>query len=275
MTLSLRSLFLVPLLALAAPASADRLLVAGPDGIVMQADTADGVFQYFACQCSGPIQAMTADEKQLYTADDFSQLFVYDVQDGALLRSFALGIGQISALAVSAGTVFVGTEDGLVAGIDPVSGDVLDWRTIPTSVHALLAHDGFLFVGGGDGALYRAPVASGAFEYFTCFCFSTVRAIVVDAGDLVAVDDSGLAARIDDATGQILTAFLVGATNVMAVSNGRLLLYYDGGTIPMADAQTGQRLPDSFFSPIAVEAMLVIDAPEHKTRPVRGNPRKP
>jgi hypothetical protein len=62
----------------------------------------------------------------------------------------------------------------------------------------------------------------------------------------------------------------------MAVSDGRLLLYYDGGSIPLADAQTGQLLPGGFQSPIAVDAMLVIEErPQLKNQLVRSNPRRP
>lgn len=275
MSLSLRSLFLVPLLALAAPVAADRLLVAGPDGFVMQADTADGVFEYFACQCSGPIRALAADDQRLYTADDFGQILMFDVNNGALVGIAVPGMGQINALAAAENQLFAGTEDGLVLRIDPPSGQVLDSRLAPTSVHALLAHEGHLLVGGTDGAIYRAPLAAGDFTYFTCFCFSTITAIVEEADDLVIVDEFGIAARVNDETGEVLTAFFVGATNVMAASDGALLLYYDGGTIPLVDAQTGAPLPGGFFSPIAVEAMLVLEAPEQKARPVRGNPRKP
>lgn len=275
--MSLRSLSLLPLFALAAPATAgDRLLVAGPDGFVMQADTDDGVFEYFACQCSGPIRALAADEQHLYTADESGLMLVIDVESGAVENFLFPGIGQINALAAAGGELFAGTEDGQVARLDPLSGQVLDGRLVPTSVHALFAHDGFLFAGGADGAIYRAPVAQGDFTYFTCFCFSTIRAIVEDADDLVIVDEFGIAARVSDESGEVLTAFFVGPTNVMAASDGRLLLYYDGGTIPLADAQTGQPLPGGFQSPIAVDAMLVIDErPQQKSPPVRRNPRKP
>lgn len=274
--MSLRSLFLVPLFALATPVAADRLLVAGPDGFVMQADTADGIFDYFACQCSGPIRALAADDQRLYTADDFGQILMFDVNNGALVGVAFPGMGQINALAAAEGQLFAGTEDGLVLRIDPSSGQVLDTRLVPTSVRALLAHDGFLIAGGTDGAIYRAPVAQGDFAYFTCFCFSAIRAIVAEAGDLVVVDEFGLAARVSAETGVVETAFFVGATNVMAASDGALLLYYDGGTIPLVDAQTGQSLPGGFQSPIAVDAMLVLEeAPQGKAPPALRNPRKP
>jgi hypothetical protein len=275
--MSLRSLSLVPLLVLAAPAAAgDRLLVAGPDGFVMQADTDDGVFGYFACLCSGPIRSMAADAEHLFTVDELGLVLRHDVHDGTLRGGFVPSIGQINALAAAGGALFAGTEEGFVVSLDGQTGAVLDTRPVPTSVHALLAHEGFLFAGGTDGAVYRAPLAGGDFGYFTCFCFSTIQAIVVEGADLVITDEFGITARSSLGTGELVTAFWVPPTNVMAVSDGRLLLYYDGGSIPLADAETGQSLPGGFQSPIAVEAMLVIEErPQPKQHPLRGNPRRP
>jgi hypothetical protein len=270
-------LALLALLALVTPAAAgERVMVAGPDGFVMQADATDGVFEYFACQCSGPIRAMAADDRFLYTADALGLLLAFDVRNGALAGGSVPGIGQINALAAENGALFAGTETGLVVRLDALTGAALGSRQAPTSVRALLAHEGFVYAGGTDGAIYRAPAGGGDFTYFTCFCFATIRAIVVEAGDLVIVDEFGIAARASAETGALLTAFWVGPTNVMAATGGKLLLYYDGGSIPFADAQTGQPLPGGFHSPIAVDAMLVVpDAPQRRSSPVRASSRRP
>jgi outer membrane protein assembly factor BamB len=236
----------------------------------MQADTGEGVFEYFACQCSGPINALAADSQRLFAVDDFGQLLVFDVANGAMQALFAPGVGQINALAAAGGSVFAGTEEGLVARIDPLTGEVLSSRNAPAGVRALLAHGGFLFAGGSDGAVYRAPVAGGEFEYFTCFCFWNIQAMVMEGGHLVIVDENGIVVRVDVETGQLLTGFFVGQTNSMAATGGKLLFYYAGagGAIPMVDAQTGAALPGGFKSPIDVRTMLVIpeQRPKHTQR---------
>ncbi len=275
--MSLRSLIVASFFAsgfLAAPVAADRLLVAGSDGFVMQADTDVGDFEYFACQCAGPINALAADSQRLYAADEFGQLLVFDVHDGTMQALFFPNIGTITALAAAGGDVFVGTEEGVVARIDPLTGDVLSSRNTPAGVRALLAHRGSLFVGAADGAIYRAPVAQGEFEYFTCFCLFDIRDILVVGGDLFVADGFGLVARVSDETGEVLSAFFVGETNSMAASGGTLLFYYAGGLIPTFDAQTGEQLPGMFKSPVDVRVMLVIpDGPGRVTRRMTTSPR--
>ena len=270
--MSLRSLVLVPLLAsglLAAPAAADRLLVAGPDGFVMQADTDDGVFEYFACQCAGPIQALAADGQRLYAADEFGQLLVFDVDDGEMRALFSTGFSQgnrINALAAASGSVFAGLEDGTVARIDPATGQVLGQRTVPAGVRALRAHNGFLFAAGADGAIYRAPVAQGEFNYFTCFCFFDIRDMAIVGGDLLVGDGNGIIARVSSHTGDIISAFFVGQMTSMTAIGNALFFYYESNEAPgMVDALTGEPLAGGFASPIAVNAMLVIPDPPVKT----------
>lgn len=251
------ALALVPAL-LTAPLAAERLLVAGPDGFVMAADTDHGTFEYYACLCSGPIRALASDERRVYTTDDFGQLLTFRLADG-LLQGFASpGLGPIDALAASGGVVFAGLESGLVARIDPFTGTVLGTRTAPAGVRALLARDGFLIAAGADGAIYRAPIAGGDFEYFTCFCFFDVQAMAMAGDAIVVADGFGTVGRIDPDTGDILAAFFVGPTNSMAVADGDLLFYYAAGNIQRFDAQTGAPLPHGYKSPILVETMLVV-----------------
>jgi len=271
--MSPRSLFLIPLFALAAPIAADRLLIAGSEGFVMEADTADGVFEYFACQCSGPINALAADAEHLYAADEWGQLLVFDVEDGSMQAVFFPNVGQINALAAAGGALFAGTEEGLVVRINRTTGEVVSSRSAPAGVRALIAHNGFLIAGGADGALYRARVGQGEFEYFTCFCFSTIQDVVLSGGDLIVADGNGLVARVNVHNGLIESAFFVGAMNSMAAFKNVLLLYYGSGPIPMFDANDGTQLPGEFNSPIDVRAILVLDdetvsPPSHTTRRV-------
>lgn len=262
--MSLRS----PLLAcalltlLVAPLGADRLLVAGPDGLVMQADTNVGDFEYFACQCAGPIRALAADDQRLYAADEFGQLLVFDVQTGAMQALFSTG-HQINALAAGLGSIFLGTEDGLVVRLDPATGLELSSRVAPAGVRALLAHGGDLFVGTADSAVYRAPLEAGALQYFGCFCFTNIQDMVVVGRTLAVVDEFGLVARLDLGTGNVLSAFSAGQTNSMAVLGRDLLFYYQGGAITRFDAKTGLPHGNGFTSPVGVEVMLLIpDEPQ-------------
>jgi len=254
---------------LAAPAAADRLLVAGPDGFVMQADTAVGDFQYFACQCAGPIRALAADQRRLYAADEFGQLLVFDVRTGAIQGLFSLGLGQINALAAAHGSVFVGTESALVVEIDPANGALLDARKTTTAVRALLIHGGDLLAGTADSAVYRSPLEGGLFTYFSCFCFTNIQDMAVVGGKLAIVDEFGLTAMVDASSGAILSAFSAGPTNSMAVLDGDLLFYYQGsgGAITRFDPDTGLPNGSGFTSPVGVEVMLVLpDLPKLRQR---------
>lgn len=267
MTLPRAVLSLLALSLLAAPSAADRLLVAGPDGVVMQANTSDGVFESFA-QCSGPIVAMAADDERLYTADAFGQVLVFDVQDGALQSVFSPNLGQINALAAAGGSLFVGTEDALVVRLDPLTGIAIDKRVVPSAVRALLAHGGNLYAGAADTAVYRAPVADGSFEYFSCFCFFNIQDLIEVRGQIAIVDEFGTVAVVGQ-SGEILTAFSAGATNSMAELTGDLLFYYQGsgGAITRINPSTGQPHGVGFTSPIGVDVMLVIpEGPRPKAR---------
>jgi outer membrane protein assembly factor BamB len=251
--------------ALAAPLSAsDRLFVAGNDGFVMKADTDDGVFEYFTCACTGPIRALAADRHHLYIGDEFGRLLVADVETGVPLNLFQASSLPIDALAAADGSIFVGSSDTTVSRFD-AAGTLLGARKAPAGVRSLVAHAGFLYVGADDGAIYRAPVASGEFEYFTCFCLFQIQDIVVVGGDLAIVDSFGTVARVSTETGAILTAFSVGETNSMARLRNTLLFYYSSGEIPQVDAETGFPLPGGFESPIDVQVMLVIPdrTPKH------------
>ena len=158
--------------------------------------------------------------------------------------------------------------------IDAVSGEIVGTRDAPAGVRALLAHEGYLFAGGADGAIYRAPIASGEFEYFSCFCFFDIQGMLVIDGDLFVVDGFGLLARVDAQTGEILGGFFVGQTNSMAATHETLLFYYAGGMIPTFDSQTGQPLPGVFESPADVRAMLVLrDGPGRTAQRTGLRPR--
>lgn len=260
--MSLRSLsaFLAASALLAAPAAADRLLVAGSDGFVMQADTRTGVFEYFGCQCGGPITALATDRHRVYAADELGNILVFDAKNGALLALLSPQIGQINALAAASGVLFAGTENATVVRLDPFSGVVEGSRSTPDAVRSLVIWNGAIYAGGADDAIYRAPINEGDFTYFSCFCFFQLQDMVIHDGDLVVVDGFGTVARVDATTGAVEAAFSVGSTNSMARTADALLFYYQGsgGAITMTDPQTGQALAGGYTSPIDVQTMLVI-----------------
>jgi hypothetical protein len=259
--MSLRTLSLSTLLAgamLAGPATAERLLVAGPAGVVYQADTQDGVFEYFACACGGPIAAMAADKDRLYTADTLGQLLVFDVRTGALENIHTPPIAPITALATGEGFLFAGTQSAEIVRIDPATGGTLDSRALPAAVKALLGHRGYLYVATADSAVYRAPMSGGAFTYFSCFCFSNIQALAAQAERLFVVDAFGTAAHIDLATGDIISGAWVGPTNAVSLQGGDFLVHSGAGVIERRDVDTGEVQPGGFTSPIDIEAMLVL-----------------
>lgn len=257
--------FLVPFLAtglLAAPAAADRLLVAGSDGFVLAAEmTAGNELSYFTCFCgSGVIDALAADGQRLYAAGEQGQLAVFDVKSGALLNVTFPSLTPIRALAVWNGAVFAGNDAGEILRIDPASGLVTSTRTLVAGVKALAAHNGFLFAAAADGGIYRAPANSGEFSYFTCFCLFSVQDITVVGNELMIGDGFGTVARVSTESGNITSAIWVGTMDSMTVSRGTVLTYYTGagGVIPRFDATTGEPLAGGFSVPVDVRAMLVI-----------------
>lgn len=259
--MSLRSLSSSALLALAlfsGIANADRLLVAGPAGMVFQTDTETGHFQYFACACGGPIQAMAADEERLYTADSLGQILVFDVENGDLEAIHAPPFAPMTALATGEGFLFAGNQDGLIVRIDPDTGNALDSRAMPAGVNALVGHRGYLYAAGSDGAVYRAQMSGGAFTYFTCFCFFDIKGMAAQGELLYVVDTFGTAGHIDLANGNIISSSWVGPTNAMVLESGDFLLHPGGGLIERRDVDTGQVLPDGYTSPIDITAMLVL-----------------
>lgn len=238
-------------------AQADRLLVAGSDGFVFQADTEVGTFEYFACQCGGPIVSMAADSESLYAGDALGQLLVFDVDDGGLTNIHPLPFGPLKALATAEGDVFAGTQDGFVLRIEPATGEILEARVVPGPVSALTAHRGHLFA-AVSGGIYRAPVAGGDFTYFTCFCFFDLRSLTVVDSTLVAADANGTVAHISLVTGEVINAFWIGSLNSMVAESGDLLLHLGNGAIARHSLADGQPMPGGYTSPIAVDAMLVI-----------------
>lgn len=257
--MSLRSLsILVAGALLATSASADRLLVTGPQGMVFQADPEVGTFEYFACACGGPIEAMAADKERLYTADTFGNLLVFDVETGAILDIHTPPSGPFTSLTTGEGFLFAGNADGEVVRIDPATGGELDSRALPSGVAGLLAHRGFLYAAGADSAIYRAPTSGGQFTYFSCFCFFDLQGMAVQEDLLFVVDVFGTTAHIDLATGEIVSAVWVGNTNTLAIQDGDLLVHSGAGVIGRRDMATGQELPGGYQSPIEISAMLVL-----------------
>jgi hypothetical protein len=261
--MSLRSLSLTSLLAialLAGSASADRLLVGGPAGSVFQADTAADAFYYFAASGT-PIEATAADKTRLYAADALGAIHVFDLESGAALTSYTPPSGPFTALATGEGALFAGNAAGEVVRIDPATGVELDSRVMPAGVATMLGHRGFLYAGGADGALYRAPMTGGDFTYFTCFCFFDLQAMSVQEDTLFVVDAFGTLAHVDLASGDIEHAVWVGQTNAMAVHDGAFLVHAGAGVIERRDMQTGQVLPGGYTSPVDIGAMLVLPEP--------------
>jgi outer membrane protein assembly factor BamB len=264
--MSPRSLLLPFLLSvgLAAPAAADKLLVADPNGLVHMADTATGTFQTFAGPCIGALRMLAADDQRLFGLDEFDQLYVFDLASGDWLGLLAPGVGTINSLTAGTEGLFVGTNDGNVVRLDPETGQVLGKRATPDGVRTLLLEGDKLFVGSANGAIYRAEAAEGEFTYFSCFCFFNINRMVMDAGELVVADESGTVVRIDIEDGTLLTGFWLGGQQVAGASRGALLLYYEDGVIPRVDARTGEPLPGSFQSPGEVSALLVLREPGQK-----------
>lgn len=268
--MSLRSLSLVALLSLATPALAgERLLVAGTDGFVYQTNpnAAASTFDYFACACTGPVNALAADNRNLYVADELGQLLVADVRTGLPKSLVSLGMFDITSLAATPNGLFVGTSSGVVARVDPETGVTLDQRTAPAAVRALATLDGKLFAATFDpnalGAIYSAPLDSGEFTYFSCFCYFDLQELVVDGDDLLAADGSGLIVRVDGTTGAVLDAQWTAPLNAMAVNQSYYLVHVGGGVIGRFDA-LGTPL-GTLLSPFDVRALIVVKDPPRPT----------
>jgi hypothetical protein len=256
--MSLRSLSLFALLFLTTPAMAgERLLVAASDGAVYLTAPDRSEFTYFACGCIGPASAMAADRNDLYLVDEVGRLMVADLTTGAPESIVLLQIGEVTALASTGTALFAGTTTGLVARIDPLTGESSQARIAPAGVRALATIGDGLFAATADGAIYRADVESGEFTYFSCFCFSNLQDLIVDGGDLIAGDAGGFIIRIDGTDGTLLSGQWAGPLTALAVSGGDYLFHAGGGVIHRMDGESGMPM-GGLKSPNGVRAMLVV-----------------
>lgn len=262
---------------LAFPVSAgDRLVVASYSGAVMEADTDVGVFEDFAPSCWCPIQAIAADRQRLYLAGDYGHVLVHDLETHALETVFWPELGPIHEIAAFAGTVFVGTEDGVVARFRH-DGTALGTRQVPAGVRALLVHRRTLYVGTASGEIYCAPVATGEFELFSTAGLAEIRDMSAVDGELVIADASGAVARVSLQTGEVTGGFGVDPTRSMTSLRSTLLFYYDedgSGLITQRDAHTGEVLSGGFQATMGIEVMLVIPERPQRIRPGLVAPRR-
>lgn len=256
--MSLRfSLALLAGACLVGPVQADRLLVAGPDGEILEASTADGAFQPYYAVGDAALLALAADGDLLFASDDQCRLHVIDAHDGTVENVFQYNFGSLPALAAVDGHVFAGTPSGFVLRIDPTDGQILDSYPVPGPVSALLEHRGMLFASAA-GAIYTAPVEAPIFTYSVCFCFLNVQDLTVIDSVLVAADAAGTFAHIDMGTGAVLNVFGVGPLNAMVAQGGDLLIHSGNGVINRFAFEDGAPLQGGYTAPIEVDAMLVL-----------------
>lgn len=264
------SLFATALL-LAAPVAAERIFVAGPDGVVLRADTAIGDFKFFArAQNMGSITSLAATKDRLFVLDQVGKLRAFALKDGSFVFAATLPVPGAKALATDATSLFVGTDQSLVLRIDTTTGAILETRTTPAGVRSLFALDGMLFASTEDGAIYRAPTENGEFSYFACFCFGAIQGLGYDGEALLAGDAFGIVARVHPVDGTVLGAIWAAPMNTLATLQGDMLFHAGAGSIQRVDPVTGIfESPDSYYlAPVEVSAMLVIaDEPQPRIKP--------
>jgi hypothetical protein len=207
-----------------------------------------GNFQDYNYSGLSVIQSMATDGRRIYVGDELGGLDVIAPRTHQVVRFLQLD-RPIRALAATQAALFVGFSDGEVQRLDSHSGLPLESRTVPTGVSALLTDGGSLFAAGTDGAIYRAPVAPGAFQTFAQPSAVGLKALGLIDGDLFALDASGWVVTLDSTTGAVSNAYSVGAIEGMIVLDRKLLFSFvdDEGDweVVLAAPETGLFLGQS------------------------------
>ena len=251
---------LAPMLS-ALPAGADDfLVVGGADGRLYRADTETRVFEPFTCACAGPITALANNKHEIFVADALGNILTFDRETGAAENAFTVPITP-TALVAYRTQLFVAGDQGTILRLDAETGNISDQRVVPTQVNAMAIYRDDVYVAGLDGAVYTAKARTGKFEYFTCFCFTDIRAMAVQRGHLMVGDQFGLVGRVDLSNGAVVGGFMVpGGFNAFAGEGGDLLVHSGAGAISRLDPIQGTGEGSYYLSPISANAMLVLES---------------
>ncbi len=240
-----------------AAASAASLFVAGPTGDVWKADTESGAFTYFGCTCNGPIQSLTIGKNAVFAGDTFGSIVSFNLDTG-FLQGFNFVPAGATAMVANHDELLVSEMAGVVRRVSQINGDVGGEMNAPIQVDAMVEHDGFLYVGGPSGDVWRTPVGGGEFTYFGCACIPNIRGLTVGDGSLYAAGQGGLVLEFDLENGFLVGGFVAPVEpSAIVFLDGDVLVSDASGLIVRMDAATGE-MEGQFQAPHPVEAMALL-----------------
>ena len=256
MTMRIQGLLALTAAAVAgAPATADDLYIGGPDGVVMHADPADGVFQ-FAGVCAGPINSMAYHDGDILAGDRFGTVYRIDLATRVPVDAFNVGL-DATDMEMFRGDLFVSGSDGHVVRVDLAQRAVADTYYAGDNLQAMAIGGNQIYAGGPSTIIYRSPVGLDAFEAFSA-CGGQVNSATIDNADLLYADTNGTIYRFDSLTG-VYTSTIATSTDgsALVMHGGDVLIADSSGRVLRVDAHTGA-VKAEFDAGIRISAMVLV-----------------
>ncbi len=225
--------------ALSTPASAQQLMVGGPDSLIRSTIPVTEDFNVVGA-CGGVVQSMVASEDKTFIGDQSGVIYVHDAADGV---NYAFNAGNdATALATDSQYLYVGGSDGSVERYTLSSYSLLDVWTAPAGLRALTAYAGRLYAAGDNGQVVSTFLFGPPTGTFTLFADvgMPITAICVDQSALLLGSATGEIKRLRIAD-QLVTANFTVGTNVAAleVSLSQLLVVGSEGIVRRVDPLDG------------------------------------
>lgn len=238
-----------------AAAQGGRLYISGPTGGIMTSLEGSGEFRFLGL-CSGAVQAMVVNGRELLLADTSGFVYRFDLATEQILGFFEIGT-PATALAMHNGALVVGAATGPVRRLDPVTGAVLSTFTAPAGgVHAMTLDGSTLFTGSHNTLVMKGSPMTGGFQMLTA-CGGAVDAAAISHGELVLGTTGTTVYRINAATGAYYGTFQMDRPQIAVVPGGQhLIVAHADGLVRRVNQTTGAVL-QSWQAPIGVEAMVI------------------
>lgn len=243
------TLGLLAISGLATGASAEELIVTGLSGLVQTIDLDTGVVGHRGV-CTGAVQSMAVADGTLYLGGLLDDVYVFDLATNQVTGTFTIP-GQAHAMAWTGAQLLIANTGSTIITIDPADHSVIETRSVPTGdISAIGIDAGGLFVGGQNSLALRSPVGMNNFQFFAA-CGSMINAMAFGpqrmylAGTTFFSEDAGTVYTFDKFVGGVsYTATFPVPNDAAAILAHRGLLYVGGsdGLVHEMHAGTGQIL---------------------------------
>jgi outer membrane protein assembly factor BamB len=249
MRFHLTTLAALTTLGVLAPVASAQLgiLAGGPSSAIYASEPGAASFQVVSA-CTGQIDSMIGWKGYLLAGTLDGSVYRFQLAGLSpvnLVGSFDLP-GDAACLAMDGDTLLVGdSTTNTVRRVNPLTGQVLASftlpKTFPPSLHAMLVHNGSLYVGGHTSAVYKGN-PDGTGMAFLTLCGGAVDSMAVTDGALFLGTTSGKLYRINPTTGSYENVFNFAdaQTALLADSDGSLLASSSTGIVSRINPKSGK-----------------------------------